>query len=157
MAGLVYVLPIAGLTSLTAVPFAQLSTPATVGIEIIGIEVTQETSEAAQQEMLTLIHRSTASTLPTSTTPIAVNFRATAIASLLTGSTTTNATGIATVTGTAVDTIQLPSFDVRAGFFWYPPSDIRPTLAPSRFLTIQFKTAPAANTWSGGIYFRELC
>lgn len=155
-AGHTYVLPIAALTSLTAVPFAQLATPATVSIEIIGIELGQETSETSQQEILTLIHRSTASTLPTSTTPINLTMRATAIASLLTGSTTTNATGIATITGTAVDTIQLPPFNVLNGFLWYPPSDMRVTLAPSRFLTLQFKTAPAANTWSGGIYFREL-
>lgn len=152
----VYVLPIAGLTSLTAVPFAQLATPATVSIEILGIELGQEASEVAQQEMLTLVHRSTASTLPTSTTPIPLAFRATAVASSLTGSTTTNATGIATVTGTAVDTIQLPSFDVRGGFLWYPPHEMRPTLGPSRFLTLQFKTAPAALTWSGGIFYREL-
>lgn len=152
----VFVLPIAGLASLTATPFAQLATPATVSIEILGIELGQEASETAQQEMLTLIHRSTASTLPTSTTPINLAFRATAVASLLAGSTTTNATGIATVTGTAVDTIQLPAFDVRAGFLWYPPVEMRPTLGPSRFLTMQFKTAPAAATWSGGIYFREL-
>ena len=151
-----YVLPIAALTALTAVPFAQLATPATVGIEIIAIELGQETSETSQQEILTLIHRSTASTLPTSTTPINLSMRATAIASLLTGSTTTNATGIATVTGTAVDTLQLPPFNVLNGFLWYPPVEMRVKLAPSRFLTLQFKTAPAANTWSGAIYFREL-
>lgn len=149
-----FVLPIAGLTSLTAVPFAQLATPATCAIEIFGIELGQETSEASQMEILTLAHRSSASTLPTATTPINLNFRATAIASLLTGSTTTNATGIATVTGTLVDTIQLPSFNVQNGFIWYPPEPV--IVGPSRFVTLQFKTAPAANTWSGGIYFREL-
>ena len=154
MAGLTYVLPIAALTALTAVPFAQLATPATVSIRIRGIELGQEASETSQQEILTLIHRSTASTLPTSTTPVPTFMRATAIASLLTGSTTTNATGIATVTGTAVDTFQLPPFNVLNGFIWYPVVDF--IVAPSRFLTLQFKTAPAANTWSGGIYFEEL-
>ena len=146
-------LPIAALTSLTAVPFAQLATPATTGIVIIGIELGQETSETSQQEILTLIRRSTASTLPTSTTPLRLGPKTTA--SLLTGSTTTNATGIATVTGTAVDTIQLPPFNVLNGFIWYPPEEARLHLEPSGFLTLQFKTAPAANTWSGGIYFEE--
>lgn len=150
----IFVLPISGLTALTAVPFAQLATPATVAIEILAIELGQEASETSQQEILTLIHRSTASTLPTLTTPINLAMRAAAIASLLTGSTTTNATGIATVTGTAVDTLQLPPFNVLNGFLWVPPTKL--TLAPSRFLTLQFKTAPAASTWSGGIYFREL-
>mgnify|MGYP001600187362 CR=1 FL=1 len=153
MADMIYVLPIAGLTALTAVPFAQLATPATTCIEILWIELGQETSETSQQEILTLIHRSTASTLPTSTTPVPYFFRATAIASLLTGSTTTNAIGIATVTGTAVDTIQLPPFNALNSFLWYPPKPI--PVAPSRFVTLQFKTAPAANTWSGGIFFRE--
>ena len=83
----VYVLPIAGLTALTAVPFAQLATPATVAIRILAIELGQETSETSQQEILTLIHRSSASTLPTSTTPLNTLMRAAAIASLLTGST----------------------------------------------------------------------
>lgn len=153
--GFEYVLPISGLTALTAVPFAQLSTPATCAIEVYAIELGQETSETSQQEILTLTHRSSASTLPTSTAPINLTMRATAIASLLTGSTTTNATGIASVTGTLVETILLPSFNALNGFIWIPPKPI--ILAPSRFLTLQFKTAPAANTWSGGIYFRELC
>ena len=156
MAKGVFGLPIAALTALTAVPFAQLATPATVSIEIVAIELGQETSETSQQEILTLTHRSSASTLPTSTTPVPTDWRAVAIASLLTGSTTTNAIGIATVTGTLVDTLQLPPFNVLNGLLWYPPSDMRPQLAPSRFLTLQFKTAPAANTWSGMIYFREL-
>lgn len=149
-----FVLPINQLASLTAVPFAQLATPGTVGIRIWRIELGQETSEVSQQEALTLIHRSTASTLPTSTTPIPAHMRATAVNSLLTGSTTTNATGIATGTGTAVDTFRLPPFNVLNGFVWEPPFEMK--LAPSRFLTLQFATAPAANTWSGGIYFEEL-
>lgn len=153
--GMEYVLPISGLTALTAVPFAQLSTPATMAIEVYAIELGQETSETSQQEQLRITHRSTASTLAAPTTPIPLKFRATAIASLLTGSTTTNATGIATVTGTSVAEILLPSFNVLNGFLWYPPRPI--IVAPSRFLTMSFKTAPAANTWSGGIYFRELC
>lgn len=149
-----YQLPFSALTSLTAVPFVQLATPATCAIKIVAIEVGQENSETSQAEMLTLTHRSTASTLPTSTTPVSTEFRAVEIASLLTGSTTTNAVGIASVTGTLVATIQLPPFNVLNGFMWYPPFDV--ILAPSRFLTLQFKTAPAALTWSGGIYFEEL-
>jgi len=149
-----YVLPISGLTALTAVPFAQLATPATTGIVIIGIELGQETSETSQQEQLTLNRRSTASTLPTSTTPLRLGSRTTA--SLLTGSTTTNATGIATVSGTTGDIILLPSFNVLNSFIWYPLPEMRIHLGVSEFITPQFKTAPAANTWSGGIYFEEL-
>ena len=149
-----YVLPIAALGSLTTTSFAQLATPATVAIEVYCIELGQETSETSQMEILTLTHRSSASTLPTSTTPIPLRWRASPIVSLLTGGGTSNATGIATAAGSLVDTIQLPPFNVLNGFIWMPSRPI--ILAPSRFLTLQFKTAPAANTWSGGIYFREL-
>lgn len=149
-----YVLPIVGLSSLTGAPFAQLATPATCAIELFCIELGQETSETSQMECLTLVHRSTASTLPSGVTPINLSMRATPVASLLTSSTTTNATGIASGTGTPVDTLVLPPFNVLNGFIWIPARPI--ILAPSRFLTLQFKTAPAANTWSGGMYFREL-
>lgn len=153
-AGRVYVLPIVSLTALTAVPFAQLATPATVAIELIGIELGQETSETSQQEIITLMRRSSASTLPTATTPNALNQRDPA--SLLTGSTTTNAAGIATVTGTAGNILWRKCFNVLNGIEFWWPEITRPTMEPSAFLTLQFLTAPAANTWSGNIYFREI-
>jgi len=147
-----YVLPISALTSLTAVPFAQLATPSTTTIQIVRIETGQETSETSQQEVLQLNRRTTASTLPTSTTPLKTDPNDQA--SLLTGSTTTNATGIATVSGTTGNIWILPSFNVLNGFIWEPPFIW--LVPPSSFVTLEFKTAPAANTWSGGIYFREL-
>lgn len=146
-----YYLPIAGLTGLTAVPFAQLATPATTGIEILEIDLGQETSEVSQQEQLQLNRRTTASTLPTSTTPLKTDPNDQA--SLLTGSTTTNATGIASASGTTGNIILLPGFNVVNGFLWVPPA--RLFVPPSSFLVLEFKTAPAANTWSGGIWFRE--
>lgn len=146
-----YFFPISGLTGLTAVPFAQLATPATTGIEIIDIELGQETSETSQQEQLQLNRRTTASTLPTSTTPLKSDPNDQA--SKLTGSTTTNAAGIASAQGTDGDIILLPSFNVVNGFLWVPP--VRLYVPPSSFIVLQFKTAPAANTWSGGIWFRE--
>lgn len=151
----IYTLPIASLASLTATPFAQLATPATTSIQILGIELGQETSETSQQEIISIQRRSTASTLPTSTTPIAMMEKDGA--SLLTGSTTTNATGIASASGTAGNVLVRLPFNAVNGLVWYP-SDTRIllTVAPSSFLTFQFITAPAANTWSGQIYFAEL-
>lgn len=148
-----YGLPIASLASLTTTPFAQLSTPATVSIEILCIELGQEASETSEQLQITAARRSTASTLPTSTTPLAA--RESDGASLLTGSTTTNATGIATVTGTLTSTFQLPPFNALNGFYWEPIPERRWTVKPSGFLTLQFKAAPAAGTWSGMIWFDE--
>lgn len=151
MAGYFY-LPILGLTGLTGTPFAQLATPATTGIEVVEILLGQEATEAVQQEVISISRRSTASTLPTSTTPVPAG---PADTSLLTGSTTTNATGIATVTGTIVSnsTLRFP-FNALGGLI-YPFSGGEYRLAPSGFLTLQFVTAPAANTWSGHIKFRE--
>ena len=149
-----FMLPIAQLTSLTAVPFAQLATPSTTGIVIVAIELGQETSETSQQEAITGAIRSTASTLPTSTTPLKVD-RRNGIASLLTGSTTTNATGIASATGTLVDTFRFLPFNVMNGFVWLPTPQQQIHLPVSAFFTLQFATAPAANTWSGGIWFEE--
>lgn len=146
-----YGLPISALSSLTGVPFAQLATPATVGIEILAIELGQETSEVSQQEVLQLNRRTTASTLPTSTTPLKTDPNDQV--SKLTGSTTTNATGIASAQGTDGDIWILPSFNVLNGFIWRPPT--RFYVPPSSFLVLQFKTAPAANTWSGMIWFAE--
>lgn len=146
-----YILPISALTSLTAVPFAQLATPSTTGIEVLAIELGQETSETSQQEQLQLNRRTTASTLPTSTTPLKTDPNDQA--SKLTGSTTTNATGIASVSGTTGDIILLPSFNVLNGFIWRPPA--RLLVPPSSFIVLEFKTAPAANTWSGCIWFAE--
>jgi len=149
-----YTFIISALTGLTAVPFAQLATPATTAIELIRFELGQETSETSQQECVTLTRRSTASTLPTSTTPLALSQRDPA--SLLTGSTTTNAQGIATVTGTIGNLLKRWTFNVLNGLLWVPVPEERITVEPSSFVTWQFATAPAANTWSGEIVFREL-
>ena len=153
MAGMFY-LPILGLTSLTGVPFAQLATPATCGIEIMEIWLGQETSETNQQEVISISRRSTASTLPTATTPVSNGDDAGA--SLLTGSTTTNATGIATVTGTIIanSTLRFP-LNALGGLLYVFTGEVGYQLKPSSFATLQFVTAPAANTWSGHIKFRE--
>lgn len=154
MAGGAYSLAFSGLTSLTAVPFLQLATPATQVVEIVSFELYQETSETSQQECITFAFRSTASTLPTSTTPIAMH--QSDAASKLTGSTTTNAVGIATVTGTLTSTPITLSFNVLNGCYYLPIPEARLALAPSGFITAQFKTAPAANTWSGQLIYKEL-
>lgn len=146
-----YYLPISALTSLTAVPFAQIATPAATGVEIVCIELGQETSETSQQEVVQLNRRTTASTLPTSTTPLKTDPNDQA--SLLTGSTTTNATGIASASGTTGNILILPPFNVVNGLIWVPP--VIYVVPPSSFVTLEFKTAPAANTWSGAIWFRE--
>lgn len=145
-------LPISALTSLTAVPFAQLATPATTGIQLLCVELGQETSETSQQEVVQLNRRTTASTLPTSTTPLKSSPNDQA--SKLTGSTTTNAIGIASASGTTGEILILPPFNVLNGLIWVPPVAL--VVPPSSFLTLEFKTAPAANTWSGVIWFREL-
>jgi hypothetical protein len=148
-----YTFIISGLTGLTAVPFAQLVAPATTGIRILQIFLGQEASEVSQQEVLTVMRRSTASTLPTATTPVALDENDPA--SLLTGSTTTNAQGIATVTGTAGNILRRIPFNALNGYDWLPTPESQIKVKPSGFLTLQFPTAPAANTWSGWIDYEE--
>lgn len=154
MAGFFY-LPILGLTSLTAVPFAQIATPATTSLEIIELYLGQETTEATQQECISISRRSTASTLPTSTTPVSPADDGGT--SLLTGSTTTNATGIATVTGTIISNSTLRfTLNALGGLLYqFGQTYGAYRLKPSSFITLQFVTAPLANTWSGHILFRE--
>ena len=149
-----YTLVFAGLTGLTAVPFLQLATPATTGIELLAVEITQEASATSAQAVMSIMRRTTASTLPTATAPLALNQNDPP--SLLTSSTTTNAVGVATVNGTAGNVLVRLGFNVLNGLFWYPVPEQRITVAPSSFLTLQFPTAPAADTWSGQVYFREL-
>jgi len=146
-----YWFPISGLTALTGVPFVQISTPATTGIEILAIELGQETSETSQQEALQLNRRTTASTLPIATTPLKTDPNDQV--SKLTASTTTNATGIASASGTTGEIIILPPFNVLNGFIWTPSA--RLIVPPSSFIVLEFKTAPITNTWSGGIMIRE--
>lgn len=154
MAGGVYAITFDSLTGLTAVPFLQVATPATMGIEIISFYIGQETSEANQQEAISIIRRSTASTLPTAVTPAATS--ESDGVSALTGSTTTNAVGIATGTGTAGTRLKRFTFNTLNGLLYLPVPEERITMKPSSFLTIQFVTAPAANTWSGQLIYREL-
>lgn len=156
MAGRTYSLVISALAaaSQTTVPFVQLAPPATCAIEIISFELYQETSETSQQEAISFTFRSTASTLPTSTTPAPLNYGDPA--SLLTGSTTTNATGAATVTGTSFALTHRFGFNMLNGLLWLPVPEARLIVPPSKFWTAQFVTTAASNTISGQVVFREL-
>ena len=154
MADMIYVLPIAGLTALTAVPFAQLATPATTGIEILWIELGQETSETSQQEALQLVRRSTNSTLPNVAERPSLNEGGPA--TLLGATSITNAIGVATGTGSFTASLTKFTFNALNGLLYLPVPEERITISPSKFLTLEFPTAPAANTWSGYITYREL-
>jgi hypothetical protein len=136
-------------------PFLQIATPATQGIEILSLFMGQETSEVSQQECITLTRRSAASTMAAGLTPIAT--REKDGASLLVSGTTANGSGVtATAAGTLVSTPLIFPFNALNGLLYLPLPEERITIGPSGFLTIQFKTAPAANTWSGQLIFREL-
>lgn len=136
-------------------PIFQVATPAAVGLAILAIELTQINDETAQQLGVRATRRSTASTLPNAAAVAPVDDR-NAIADQLTESTTTNAYGVATVTGTRVEEIRLPSFDARVGFMWEPIPERRIHLPPSAFLTLEFEAAPGATpTWAPAFYVEE--
>lgn len=150
-----YVLPFGPTAALTTtVPFVQIATPATMQVAITGIELGQTANETSVQEVLTITRRSTASTLPTAQAPLRLNDSD--AASLLTGTTTTNAWGIATVTGTIGDVLRRVTFNQLNGWLWVPTPEQYIILGISEFVTIQFETAPASALWAGTINLEEL-
>jgi len=145
---------IKSVSGITVAPFAQLATPATTGIEIIRIEIGQETSESSQQEILEVVRRSTNSTLPNVAERVALRQRDPT--TLLAGTSITNAIGVATGTGSFTASLLRFTFNALNGLLYLPVPEERITLEPSAFINLEFLTAPAANTWSGHIVYQEL-
>ena len=136
-------------------PIFQIATPANLGLVILAIELDQINDETAQQLGVRLTRRSTASTLPNAAAAENLDRRNTP-ASGLTFSTTTNAYGVATVTGTRVAEVRLPSFDARAGLYWEPAPERRIHIPPSAFYTLDFEAVPGATpTWVPKFYVEE--
>jgi len=145
---------IKSVSAITGVPFAQLATPATTSLEILRIELGQETSETSQQEALMLVRRSTNTTLPNVAERVATEQGGPA--TLLAGTSITNAIGVATATGSYTASLMRWTFNALNGFLYLPVPEERITLNPSAFITLEFITAPAANTYSGHIIYQEL-
>jgi hypothetical protein len=136
-------------------PIFQIATPSGLGLVILAIELDQINDETAQQLGVRLTRRSTASTLPNSVAAENMDRRNSATSGL-TFSTTTNAYGVATVTGTRVAEVRLPSFDARAGLYWEPAPERRIHIPPSAFYTLDFEAAPGATpTWVPKVYVAE--
>lgn len=149
-----YIIPFS-VVNPTAVPFLQLATPTNAGARILEFYICQELSAVSAQAALNLMRRSTASTLPTTAGTISP-LDPTAPATRLTGSTTTNAFGIATVTGTAGVSLQRWGFNVLNGLLWVPTPDTVVDMDVSQFATFQFIATPPADTYSGYVIYREL-
>ena len=154
MANRPYSFVIKSVSAITAVPFAQLATPTTTGIEILRIEIGQQTSETSQQEALMLVRRSTNTTLPN--VAERVSLRQAGPATLMAGTSITNAIGVATGVGSYTASTVLWTFNALNGFLYLPVPEERITLQPSSFATLEFLTAPAANTYHGHIIYQEL-
>lgn len=142
-------------TNPTTAPFLQLATPTNAGIRLMELFLGEEAGETAEQATVTLQRRTTASTLPTAATIVKLD--PTDGTTRLVSSTTTNAYGIATATGTAGDLMMRWTFDVRTGLF-YAPSDLHVAVLMdvSGFMTLQFPVAPAANIYSGYVIIEEM-
>jgi hypothetical protein len=148
-----YVIPFT-VTNPTAVPFLQLATPANAGIAILEMFLGQEASETSEQTALNVIRRTTASTLPTAATINQLD--PTGPTTRLNSATTTNAFGIASVTGTAGATLKRWTFNTLNGLLYVPAPEARIVMDISQFLTFQFAIAPAANVFDGYIALMEL-
>lgn len=142
------------ITNPTTAPIVQIATPTNAGARILEFFICQEAGETAEQAALTIQRRTTASTLPTAGTIVKMD--PTDAATRLASSTTTNAYGIASATGTAGDLMMRFAFDVRVGLF-YAPSDLNAAILMdvSQFLTFQFVASPSNNTYSGHVIFEE--
>jgi hypothetical protein len=148
-----YIIPFT-VTNPTTVPFLQLATPTNAGLSIIEFEIGHETVPTSEQIVLTLIRRTTASTLPTAA---AINpLDPTAPTSRLASSTTTNAYGIATATGTAGVSLQRWTFNALNGKLWVPVPKSVAEMDISQFVTFQFPTAPANAVIGGYVVVEEL-
>ncbi len=149
-----YIIPFT-VTNPTTAPFLQLATPSNAGVRVLEFFCGQEAGETAEQVAIQVARRSTASTLPTAA---AVNkLDPTDANSRLATTTTTNAYGIASATGTLADLLEVFTGDCRVGV-QYAPSDesAADIMDVSQFMTFHFKTAPAANVYSGFVKVEEI-
>lgn len=136
-------------TNPTTAPFLQLATPTTCGLDIVEFVFGQEAGEVSEQAIIQFQRRTTASTCPTAATINALNQpgQTTRLAS----STTTNAYGIASATGTAGALLDQYPFHISNGQTAIPVPLAIIEMDVSQFLTVQFKVAPAANVYTGHI------
>jgi hypothetical protein len=141
-----YIIPFT-VTNPTTAPFLQIATPATCGLVLVEFVLGQEASETSEQAVVQFQRRTTASTLPTAATISPINDPA--VTTRLASSTTTNAYGIASATGTAGALLDQYCFNVLTGLLVVPVPLALVGMGVSQFLTVQFKTAPAANVYTG--------
>lgn len=150
-----FILPFT-VTSPTTAPFLQLATPATCGLVVVEFVLGQEASETSEQCVVTVQRRTTASTLPTAAAIGTLN--APAPAPRLASSTTTNAYGVASATGTATTNGLLDQycFNTLTGLLVVPVPLAVFGMDVSQFLTFQFKAAPTAGlVFTGHLKFCE--
>jgi hypothetical protein len=149
----IYVIPFT-VTNPTTAPFLQLATPTNAGLELTEFALGQEASETSEQAVVRAVRRTTASTLPTAA---AINrLDPSDNATRLASSTTTNAYGVASATGTLGDLLHRWTFNALNGLLYVPVPEARIQMDVSQFLTFEFPTAPAANVYSGYVTVREL-
>jgi len=143
-------------------PFAQLSTPADTAIEVCGLHLGQFNSTTLVTTdgtfLVTMTQRSAATTLASSTTPVRIASSQDPV-SKLTGSTTTNATGISGAGGTAVTIVRRFLVELQDPLRLSPILFEPFCLEPSEFVTLEIDDAassPATLVLTGDWLFREL-
>lgn len=144
------------ITNPTTTPFLQLATPTTCGLDILEFEIGHETVPTSEQIVMTVMRRTTASTCPTAAAINPLDTSASGgTATKLASTTTTNAYGIASATGTAGALLQRWTFNALNGKIWVPTPRTIISMDISQFLTFQFPTAPANAIVSGYITVAE--
>lgn len=162
-----YSLPITALLNVnTTYPFAQLATPATSGIEIMGIRMLPRNSTSTAALGIYGNYRSAGASFPTFTTPRKLLQRDPASLLPASGTPSTNtAVGLATTLGTEVASTQRywnfqQSYGLREGTcgpYYDPAASLGIMVEPSSFYCFQFTSIPPATvSFDGEIIFREV-
>lgn len=139
-------------TLATAITVIQIKAGATSPLEIISVRVTQNTSTASAWQRIQLIRKTAAATV-TSFTPILM--RTGDIAANAVGGAA--ATGVtATVEGTDGNIVVEDNFNLLSGWYYTPAVEERPLVAAGGIIGLKFPAAPASNTYTAMVTFREL-
>lgn len=147
-----YVVRFNGISTCSAITLAQVKA-ACAEVEIIRAHITQYGGTTSFQERIQLVRKTTRATIP-AFTPLSLDCDQPA--ALAVGSSCSCGSGVATGEGTNGNVMLEEGFNVLNGWLYLPVPEERIHVMPGEGLGLTFATAPTAEVWSGGIYFREL-
>lgn len=147
----VYVVLNKAVTIATAITIIQIKSGATTPLELLRVTLSQKGSTTSAQERIQILRKTGAATV-TSFTPLLLDPGDSAAASVG-GTAATGITG--TAEGSDGDVLVDEGFNVLNGWLWLPTPEERIWVPSAAFIALKFPSAPATQTWSAAIYYRE--